>query len=89
MELNTKSFSLAALITAVLLYIICVIFVAVAPSLAIKILGGLIHIVNVNQFIDEVSVSFGGILLGIIPVLIYSYFGALIFALVYNKFVRK
>lgn len=88
MELNTKSFSLAALVAAVLLYIVCVIFVVAAPSLAIKILGGIIHTVNVSQFM-EASVTFSGVMLGIIPVLIYSYFGALIFASVYNKFVRK
>lgn len=89
MELNTSKFSLASLITAALLYAVCVIFVAIAPDLAIKILGGLIHAVNVSQFIGEASVTLSGIFLGIIPVLIYSYFGAFVFASIYNKFIRK
>lgn len=89
MELNVKKFSLAALITAVLLYAVCVIFVAIAPDVAITILGGLMHITNVSQFVYEVEVSFYGVLFGLIPVLIYSYLGAFIFASVYNKFIGK
>lgn len=88
MELNVGKFSLSTLITAVILYAVCVIFVVIAPDLAIKIAGRLIHTVNVSQFVSEVSVTLGEILLGSIPLLIYSYFGALIFASIYNKFVK-
>lgn len=89
MELNVKKFSLAALITAVLLYVVCVIFVAIAPDTAMMILGGLMHITNASQFLYEAEVTFNGVLLGIIPVLIYSYLGAFMFASIYNKFVKR
>lgn len=83
--LNAKNFALASAITMAILYAVCSAFVAIAPEIALQFGGWLIHITNVEQF-AIVGMTFGEVLFGFLPILIYGYAGAYLFAWTYNKF---
>ena len=87
MELNALKFARAAALTAGAAYVVCVLFVAAAPDLALRFLGWLVHLTNVEQFVGF-SVTFGGAVLGLLPILFYSYFGAWLFAFLYNRSLK-
>jgi len=87
MELNASKFARAAAMTAGAAYVVCVLFVAAAPDVALLFLGWLIHLTNVEQFAG-VSITFGGAALGLLPILFYSYFGARLFAFLYNRSLK-
>lgn len=87
MTINTKKFALAVAVTMAVLYAICAVFVAIAPDIAIKFGGWMIHLTNVDKF-AEVGMTLSGVLLGFLPILLYSYLGAYVFASLYNRFTR-
>lgn len=88
MELNKQKFSLAATITMGIAYVICAVFTALLPDVALKFLGWMVHIVNVEKFAGGVEVTFGGFILGLLPVLFYTYLVSYLFAWLYNKLVQ-
>lgn len=87
MAFNVKKFALASALTMAVLYAICAAFVAIAPKVAIKFGGWMIHLTNVDQF-AEVGMTLGGVLLGFLPILAYSFLGAYLFASLYNRFTK-
>ena len=89
MELNKQKFSLAAATTMGVAYVICTVFTALLPDVALKFLGWMIHLVNVEKFAGGVEVTFGGFLLGLLPILFYTYISAYLFSWLYNKQVGK
>lgn len=88
MHLNAKKFASAAAITLTAAYIVCAVFTALWPEAAIRFLGSMLHIVNVAKFTGDVEMTFGSVILGWIPLVLYSYFTALIFAWLYNRSVK-
>jgi len=86
MELDKNKFSLSAAGAMGLVYIVCAIFVALAPDFALKLFGWLVHLVNVDKFTGDVAITFGGFLIGLIQILIYTYLTFWIFAWLHNKF---
>lgn len=86
MKLNQNKFALAAGITAGLAYAVCAVFTWFAPDLAIQFLGWTAHIVNVEKFAGDVEMTAQGFVLGLLPILLYSYLGAWFFARLYNRF---
>lgn len=88
MTLNAHKFSLAATITMGITYVICAVFTALLPDVALKFLGWMMHIVNVEKFAGGVEVTFGGFLLGLLPIVFYTYFGTFVFAWLYNKLIQ-
>ena len=88
MQLNAKKFASAAAITITAAYAVCAAFTALWPEAAIKFLGSMLHIVNVAKFTEDVEMTFGGVVLGWIPLALYSYFTALVFAWLYNRSVK-
>ncbi len=88
-RLDVKKFSLALAVTMGLVYIVCAIFVALRPNFALQLFGWLVHLVNVDKFAGDVSITFSGFVIGLLQILIYTYVSALIFALLHNKFVKK
>lgn len=88
MTLNANKFSLAAAMTMGITYVICAVFTALVPDIALKFLGWMMHIVNVEKFAGGVEVTIGGFLLGLLPILFYSYLAAYVFARLYNKLVQ-
>lgn len=89
MELNAKKFSLAAALTMGIVYAVCAAFTALAPELAVRFLGWMLHIVNVEKFAGGVEMTFGSVILGFLPILLYTYAGTWIFVSLYNRFVRN
>lgn len=88
MQLNAKKFALAAALTMTAAYAVCAVFVALWPEAAIKFLGSMLHIVNVAKFTGDMEMTLGSAVLGWIPLVLYSYFTALVFAWLYNRSVK-
>lgn len=89
MKLDVQKFSLAAALTMGIVYVICVVFVALWPEFALQLFGWLVHLVNVDKFAGNVQITALGFIFGLLQILIYTYIGALIFAWMHNKFLRK
>lgn len=87
MKFNAQKFALAAAVTAGVLYVICAVFVFLFPDLALKLLGWMVHLMNIDQFVG-VQVTVGGFITGLLPILFYSFVGAYLFVWLYNKFTR-
>lgn len=88
MELNRQKFALAAAMAMGTAYVICAVFTALLPDVALKFLGWMVHVVNVEKFAGGVEVTFGGFILGLLPVLFYTYLVSYLFAWLYNKLVQ-
>lgn len=57
-------------------------------DVTIKFLGWMLHLVNVEKFVDGAAITFGAFFLGLAPILLYSYFAAYLFAWLYNSFTQ-
>jgi len=88
MQLNATKLANAAAITTLILYVVCTLFVAVAPQFSMTILAGAMHLPSVADALGEVEVTLGGFLLGLIPLVIYTYVGAYLLAILYNRSVK-
>lgn len=89
MTLNSLRLANAVALTALILYVVCTIFVAVAPEAAMAIAAGLMHIPGLGDTLGAVEVTLGGFFLGLIPLLVYSYIGAYLVASLYNRAIRS
>ncbi|MEK7170256.1 MAG: DUF5676 family membrane protein [Patescibacteria group bacterium] len=89
MQLNAKKLANAATLTVGILYVVCTLFVAVAPEAAMAIVGGMMHVPELGDSLGEVEVTLGGLLLGFIPLLVYAYVGAYLVAALYNRSVKS
>lgn len=89
MEFNVKKFAEAATFTVAILYIVCVLVVWAAPAFAMQLLGAMMHIVNVDKYAGDVKITLGGVIVGLIELIIYTYVATLIFATLYNKSVKR
>jgi len=89
MKLYTNRFALAAAITAGVAYVLCAVFVAIFPELALQMLGWVAHIVNVEKFAGDVQITFGGVVIGLVQVVIYVYLFVLLFGAVYNSMTKS
>lgn len=88
MALNKQKLALAAASTFGLAYTACALFVIVAPDLAIRLVGWLFHLLNVEQFAGDVAITLGAFIGGLVEVVVYSYLVAWLFAWFYNRFNR-
>lgn len=88
MQLNATKLANAAAVTTFILYVVCTLFVAVVPEFSMAILAGGMHLPNAANALGEVSVTFGGFLLGLIPLVIYAYVGVYLVAVLYNRAVK-
>ena len=89
MKLEIQKFSLALAVTMGIIYVVCAIFVALWPDFALQLLGWLVHIVNVDKFAGDVQITLAGFIFGLLQVVIYTYIGALVFASLHNKFMKR
>ncbi len=89
MELDIQKFSLAAAATVGILFILCAAFVALWPALALQMVGWLVHLTNVEKYVSDVGVNWTGAFFGFIQAVVYTYLGALIFAWLHNRFLKK
>lgn len=88
MKLHAQKFALAATITMGVAYVICTAFTAFNPDLAMRFLGWIIHLTNVNKF-TSIEVTLGGFIASLAPILVYTYAGTYLFASLYNRFVQE
>ena len=88
MELDKNKFSLAAACAMSIIYAICAVFVMLFPDFALQLLGWLTHLVNVDKFAGDMAITFGGFIVGLIQIFVYTYITMRIFALLHNKFKK-
>lgn len=88
MQLNVKSFALATASTMGIMYLVCVLVVAAAPDFAFQLLGWVAHIVNVEKFAGDVSLTTGGVFVGLVEIVVYAFVASWILAALYNRFSR-
>ncbi len=88
MELNKHRFALEGALAMGALYSVCGIFTALWPDTAVKLLGWMTHIVDVKNALD-VKATLSGFVIGLLFVLVYSYFAALIFTWIHNRNVIR
>ncbi|MBI4128232.1 MAG: hypothetical protein HY459_04135 [Parcubacteria group bacterium] len=86
MKFDTTKLSLAAAVTTGILYVVCAVVVAIAPRFALALFGNLLHMVNLGS-VMTVKLSFGGFLIGLVQIFIYSYVAFWIFGSTYNRLV--
>lgn len=66
-------------------YITCAVFTALFPDVALKFLGWMVHIVNVEKFASGMEVTLSSFFLGLLPIVFYTYGMSYIFAWLYNR----
>lgn len=86
MELKKHPFSLAVSVTFGIMYLLCAGFTALWPDLAMNLLGWVAHIVNVDKFAGGVEITFVGVAIGLLEIVVYGYVAAYLFASLYNRF---
>jgi len=69
------------------IYVACAAFVALWPEFAVKLLGWLVHLVNVEKFAGDVRITPLGFLIGLAQAVVYTYVGAWLFSWLHNKFM--
>ena len=84
MELNKNKFALAAAKVLGVWYVICALLVALAPNLAVKLFGWMVHLINL-----EPGVSFPEVIYGFIEVIILTYVSAYVFAWLHNRAIKR
>ena len=87
-QMSKNGFALAAGGVMGAIYIVCAVFVALWPALALQLLGWLVHLVNVEKFAGDMAITLGGFLAGLMQVVIYTYIGAWLVAWLHNKFCK-
>lgn len=85
MTFDKSKLALALAGTSGILYVVCSIFVALWPALTLQLLGSVSHVVNVAKFAGDVKMTFGGFLVGLVQILIYSYVAGWVFGWLYNR----
>lgn len=86
MEIKKHPFALAVSVTFGIMYVLCAGFTAASPELALKLLGWVAHIVSVDKFAGGVEVTFGGVAMGLLEIVVYGYVAAYLFASLYHRF---
>lgn len=90
MKLNRFDFAEAAAITAGVAYLLGALFVAVAPDLALQILGSTItHIISANKFVGDIAVTWGSAFVGFVRVVAYTFIGMWALAWVYDMLLSR
>lgn len=84
MKFETNKFAIAAAATLGGVYIICALIVLVAPGAAIKLLGWVFHVVNLETIVGAATITLAGFLAGLVQILLYAYLIAFVFAYLYN-----
>ncbi|MDP3901529.1 MAG: DUF5676 family membrane protein [bacterium] len=87
MLLNKKKFASQITLLISSAYLVCALFTAIWPIAATKLVGWMMHILNVEQF-AYIGITFGGTIIGLIQVVIYSYIFSWLFATVFNRSLK-
>ncbi len=86
--LKPKVVSLSLAATSGILYLACALLFAVAPQAMLNLANSLFHGLDITQ-IAKASMTFGGVLAGLIQALVYAWIAGWLFAIVYNTLLKK
>ena len=89
MEINRVKFASAGSLTMGIIYIVCRIFVSIAPSAVSKLLSLWIHMFNIEQLTISPNFTISAFVSGLLSAMILSYIAVWIFAAIYNKLVSR
>ncbi len=85
MEIRQNAFAFALAKTSAVLYALCALVVAIWPEGAMQLLGSVAHLVSVDKFAGDVQLTLGSFVIGLIEIVIYSYFAGWLFAWFYSR----
>ena len=88
MKLNKQRFALRSALVMGGLYVLCTAFVALFPVFAMKLTAAMFHMVEISKSAGSFQVTFSNFVLGIIPLLFYTYILAWLFAWIFEKSVE-
>ena len=84
MDLNKSKFALAAAEVMGVWYVICASLVALAPDIAVKLFGWMVHLVDLKP-----GVGFPEVIYGFFEVIMLTYITAYVFAWLHNNAINK
>jgi len=86
-ELSPKvvSFSLAGV--SAILSLLCAILLVIAPQAALKFFGSIFHGMDITKI--ATSVTFLGVLKGLVAIVIVAFVAGWLFAVIYNYLLNK
>lgn len=87
-KLNAKLVALSLAGVSGILYIICALLVAIAPTTTLNMFSNVFHGIDITQ-IAATNISLGNTLLGLIEILVYALVAGWIFVAVYNYLATK
>lgn len=89
MKIDQNKFALAIAGTFGVMYALCAALVALAPGVALRLLGWVTHIVNVDKFAGDVEITAVGLIIGLVQILAYSYLTARLFSFLYHWLTKE
>lgn len=87
-KLNAKLVALSLAGVSGILYVICALLIAIAPTATLKMFSNVFHGIDITK-IAATNISFGNTIIGLIEILVYSLIAGWIFAAVYNYLATK
>lgn len=89
MDIRKQKFALAAAAVMGGVYLLCAAFVYLAPEVALRLFGWLVHLVAVDEVAATMGLTAQGILAGLLQTLVYTYVLAWIFATLHERFLAE
>jgi len=86
MKINPVFFAIASGITAAILWLVCSLFVAMMPAMMMDMSGQMVH-ANLGGM--NWSLSFGGVIAGLIGWAVFAAIFAWILAFLYNMLIKE
>ena len=88
MQFPPNKLALSGAEAVAVLYLACVILVWLAPDLAVKFFGYLLHAINLEAITDASRMNMGAVIIGLVEAFAYTYVGFWLFAWFYNRSVK-
>ena len=82
-ELNPKRVAMSLASVAGIVYIVCAILVALAPTLTVKTFGALFHGIDISQIATTPTIASS--IIGFIEIVVLALIVGWLFAVIYNK----
>ena len=82
-KLNVKKTGLTLAIVIGIVYIVCAILIAIAPTATVNVFGALFHGIDISKI--AATPTLGRTILGLVEILALGYIVGWLFAVIYNK----
>ena len=83
-NLKPKKIGYSLALVAGIVYLVCAILVAVAPTWTVNFFGALFHGIDITQ-IARTPVSLASTVLGLVEIVVIGYLIGWVFGVIYNK----